>query len=127
MQNKIFLQWQIKDYIHLGIIVLIFLTHQILEKVLHIHISLLDKYLDPLLAMPIFLSGILLERRYVFYKTEEYFLSPIDIIASTLFMSIIAEVLFPYWNKGFTADWWDVLCYVLGSIYFYLFMNKTRL
>lgn len=44
---------------------ILFLVHQIMQKGLDIHFNLLDRYLDNLLAMPIILTFLMLERRYL--------------------------------------------------------------
>lgn len=120
------LGWKFKDWLHISILFLLFSIHQILEKIFHIHNVWIDSYLDPLLCMPIFLSALLLQRRILFYKKEAYTLPIFHIFVSFIFVSVWAELIFPYLNKGFTADIWDVVLYLIGSIYFYFFLNKYR-
>ncbi len=106
------------------IFMIIFLIHQITQKVLGISFPLLDNYLDPLLFMPIILNFILWERRYLFKKGSDYTLPIPHVLILWICLSILTEYFFPRWNSGFTADILDVCCYGLGTLFFLLFMNK---
>jgi|SRR5690606_20600264 len=119
--------WNFKDWLHISIIFILFLLHQIIEKIFSIHNVWIDSYLDPLLCMPLFLSALLLQRRILFYKNESYILPKFHIFVAFIFVSIWAELIFPYFNKGFTADFWDIVLYLIGCIYFYIFLNKSRI
>lgn len=102
---------------------LLFIVHQLMQKVLDIHYPMIDHYLDNLLAMPIILSLLTVERRILF-RRNVYRLSILEIIITTVFIVLMAEVVFPLFSKDFTTDWWDVLFYALGSLLFYLTINK---
>lgn len=41
-------------------------------------------------------------------------------------MVVVAELLFPLFSHDFTTDWWDVIFYALGSLIFYLTINRKR-
>lgn len=103
---------------------LLFLLHQFLQKVLHYTVPLVDSFLDSFLAMPILLTLLVAERRLIFRRGSSYCLSIPEIIAATLLIAFIAEVVFPALSKRFTADWFDVLAYVLGSTLFYFTINS---
>ncbi len=45
--------------------VIIFTAHQFLQKTGFVNISLIDNYLDPLLAMPLLLQLNVLEKRFL--------------------------------------------------------------
>lgn len=102
----------------------IFIIHQIMQKVLDITYSYADSYLDSLLAMPIILSLLVVERQYLFKKGEGYLLTLQEVIIATLFVAFVAEVIFPVLSEKFTGDWLDLLFYGLGSVLFYLTINK---
>lgn len=121
---KTYLGWKKSQWIHISVIFLVLLTHQILEKIFHLHHTWVDNYLDPLLCMPLFLSGLLLERRWLIYPKQEYHLPLLHIIAATILISLIAELLFPYLKPAFVGDIYDVVCYFIGSLYFYIFFNR---
>lgn len=104
---------------------LLFLVHQVLQKVLHIYFTPIDRYLDALLAMPIILTLLLAERRLLFKRGKTYRLSAITVILATIYVSVVAEWIFPHFSTKFTADWLDVLMYAAGSGIFYWLGNKA--
>ena len=108
------------------ICLVLFLLHQIMQKILHITFSFADSYLDNLLAMPIILTLLLAERRWLFKKGSNYQIPVIDIVVATLYIIFITEVVFPLLSKNFTADWKDLLFYALGSFVFYNTINTKR-
>lgn len=103
----------------------LFIIHQIMQKILDIHFSLFDRYLDNLLAMPIILTLLMIERRYLLGRKHTYSLSLLEIFIATVFIIVVAEIAFPLLSRDFTTDWWDVLFYALGSTIFYLTVNQT--
>ena len=104
----------------------LFLLHQILTKGFNIHLGWADNYLDSFLAMPVILTLWLAERRILFKKGSAYLLSPMHVAIATLYVVVVAEVLFPYLSPQFTTDWLDVIGYIAGSILFYFTINQTR-
>ena len=103
---------------------LLFLFHQFSQKVVNYPIPLLDNYLDTLLCMPILLSLLLLEQRQLFKKGAHFRFNAIETIFLVLLLSVLFERLFPWLSPNFTADWWDVLMYLIGGSIFYYFINK---
>lgn len=99
------------------------LIHQILQKILGVHVPIVDSYLDPLLFLPILLQLILLERRFVFGKDSQYVLSWYHIFGVVVLVSVLVELLFPVWSPLFTADYRDVICYLIGGTAFGVFFN----
>jgi len=107
--------------------VLLLLTHQLFQKILHFKIPILDNWLDPFLSMPILLGLILMERRWFLKRYSqgelksagEYKFSKLETTIAVLFFAIIFEFLFPKWSQEFTFDWWDFVGYGLGGIIFY--------
>ncbi len=105
--------------------VMLVALHQLLQKVLDIAVPFLDNYLDALLFLPIVLQLIEWERHYLF-RQKNYKLGPTEVIIYFFVLSFVAEYLFPRWRAGFTADWWDVLCYAIGAVVF-LIMPGSRI
>jgi hypothetical protein len=103
---------------------ILFLVHQLTQRVLHISIPLADSYLDNFLATPILLTLLLVERRTLFRYGLNYTLSVTEVGLATLFIAVVGEVLFPKLSREFTADWLDVVFYSLGSVLFYVKVNK---
>lgn len=95
----------------------LFTAHQLTQKVWEISIPWADSYLDPLLCMPILLTGFTIEQRWL---TKRPSLQPIEILAATGFLSFLFEWGFPRWSTGFTQDPWDVAAYFCGAALFYL-------
>ena len=104
---------------------IIFLAHQITQRVLQLSIPFADNYLDNFLATPILLTLLLIERRAFFGYGENYILSVPEVCWVTVFIAVVGEVLFPQLSQDFTADWLDVPIYVLGSLLFYVTINKN--
>lgn len=101
-------------------LLLLFSLHQILEKGLDIRVGWVDNYLDDLLCMPILLSGWLAEQYDLFGKKR---LQSREIVALWLLVSIIFEGVLPGLSPEYTADIWDMVCYGLGSGFFYCVIN----
>lgn len=104
----------------------IFLAHQVLEKILHIPNRWMDSYLDPLLFMPILLHFILWEKWVLFKRPISKKLSAIEVLIWWIAGSIITEYLFPKMSQGFTSDFLDVICYAAGSLFFFFMMNNSE-
>ncbi|MFM9951771.1 MAG: hypothetical protein ACKV1O_27825 [Saprospiraceae bacterium] len=101
----------------------LFIGHQILQKIGHISLPLLDNHLDCLLCMPMLLTAWLLERRYLVFKNPAHRLSFVEIAGATLILVLLFEWGFPLLSPRFTSDWRDVPAYAAGSILFWKFLN----
>jgi surface polysaccharide O-acyltransferase-like enzyme len=91
---------------------LLFAVHQLLQKGFGIHLLFFHAYLDPFLAMPILLGIFEWERNW------RYGAPPLrvwEVAVVTISFSVLFEWGFPRWSSRFTADWYDVLAYGLGS------------
>lgn len=105
---------------------ILFLAHQITQRVLHVRIPFADNYIDNFLATPILLTLLLVERRTLFRYGGHYTLSALEVCLATAFIAVVGEVVFPYLSQNFTSDWVDVLFYALGSVLFYATVNKSN-
>lgn len=103
---------------------ILFIVHQLLQKVLGIKLPVIDAYLDSFLLMPLLLTLLVVERRWLFRRGNSYSLKLLDIVMATLLISVVTELVFPALSIRFTADWWDVLAYGLGSMLFYFTINS---
>ena len=104
---------------------ILFILHQILQKALGLSLPFFDLYLDSLLAMPIILSFLLLEKQILFRKGTNYRLTVLEIIMATFFISLVSEWLFPKLSNQFTTDWIDVALYIAGALIFYFTINRS--
>lgn len=103
---------------------ILFIIHQLLQKGFGISIPLIDPYLDNLLAMPIILTFLLLEKQFLFRRGEKYRLTISEIVIATLFVALISEWLFPALSERFTSDWKDVILYAVGALIFFFTINR---
>lgn len=104
----------------------LFILHQVGRIFYTDTIPFVDPYLDSLLAMPIILTLLLFERRYLFKWKDYYRLNKLEIGMATLLIIFISEVVFPYFSEEFTADWLDVILFILGAVLYYLTINPGK-
>lgn len=109
---------------HFWIPALLFWVNQYLEKVQGVFIPFVHSYFDDLLAMPVILGITLQVFRWIHRAKGAFVFTKIQILVGTAYISFLFEVLLPQWSDKYTADPWDVLCYGLGSVYFYFFINR---
>lgn len=80
-----------------------------------------NNHLNDLLIIPINLFAVqllwgVLAGTIVFLR--------LGIVATcVLFYSIVFEYILPQFNSRYTADWWDVLCYLSGGLLFWLYQH----
>lgn len=98
---------------------ILFVIHQVLEKLFEIHIIWADNYLDMLVLMPILLTGYTIEKKY-FNRSREKEVTNLEIVVLTIIVGFISEWLFPYLSPRFTIDAKDFLFLWFGSAAFYL-------
>lgn len=58
-------------------------------------------------------------------KGSEFQLSFAQLSFITIYFSVAFELLLPYFSSQFTADIWDVVCYLLGSIFYWSYLRKV--
>jgi hypothetical protein len=104
--------------------ILLFVAHQLTQRVLFIAIPIADSYLDNFLSTPILLTLLLVERRTLFRYPSNYALSIQEVCMATVFIAVVGEVLFPALSNEFTFDWLDFVFYSAGSIMFHVTINK---
>lgn len=102
------------------LLVLLFVCHQVLEKVLMIRLPFVDNYLDDLLCMPILLGGLLAEQMDLFKRQR---LTWVEGLICFVLISCLFELILPGFYVGYTADVWDLCCYACGGLFFFLFLN----
>lgn len=102
----------------------LFIAHQLLQKFVHYPLPFIDSYLDCLLCMPLLLTGLLLEHRYLVFKNAAYRLPANEIVLITFVLAVLFEWGFPMLSDAFTADWGDVIAYAVGSFVFWRYLNQ---
>jgi hypothetical protein len=100
---------------------LIFLVNYLLQ---HLGVSsrFSRNYLDDLLAMPIifYLAQVLM--KWV-TRNKSQKLDLTMLVLGFLWVSISFEWILPKYFEHLTADFLDILCYAIGTVFFY-FMNR---
>jgi len=80
-----------------------------------------NNHLNDLLIVPINMFAVQILWRIITSNTA--FLNFGMITICVLFYAVFFEWLLPQFNSRYTADWWDVLCYVAGGVLFYLYQH----
>jgi hypothetical protein len=92
----------------------LFLSHQVLQKMLLVRLSWADAYLDPLLAMPLLLPLLQWERSVINPKRVSS-LTPVHCWLVTLYVAFVSEWIFPFFSANFTTDPLDVILFFAGT------------
>jgi hypothetical protein len=87
----------------------------------------LNGYINDAFAIPVIANLGLWFNRVFIIKSNHYVLSKRQVIFIVLYVAIVFEGSLPYLSKTYTADWIDVLLYILGGLFFYRVMNKAQI
>lgn len=79
-------------------------------------------YVNDLLIVPIAASTSLYLMRWIF-KVKNLVLSVAEIVFVVVFFSGLFELVLPYFHTRYTGDWYDVMMYVLGGLFYWKYMN----
>lgn len=82
-----------------------------------------NNHLNDLLIVPINLFAVQL--LWGVLNGTTFFLRLHIVATCVLFYSIVFEYILPQFNSRYTADWWDVLCYLSGGLLFYFYQHFT--
>jgi hypothetical protein len=82
-----------------------------------------SSYFADFLCMPLLLSYTLILIRKI-KKLPEFVLSWQMIVFATVYVSVVFEVVLPYFSLRFRGDWVDVGMYILGGIVYYWGQKK---
>lgn len=80
-----------------------------------------NNHLNDLLIVPINLFAVQILWRIFTGKVPFLHFSMVSICV--LFYAICFELLLPQFNGRYTADWWDVFCYLAGGALFYMYQH----
>lgn len=101
---------------------ILFILHQVLQKLLGINLPLADACLDPFCfgaLVPHFLEW---ERTRLFRRKP---LSRLDLVILALYLALLSEWLLPAISDRFTADFYDVVCIFSGCLWFSITSSNT--
>ncbi|MCH7401469.1 magnesium citrate secondary transporter [Belliella kenyensis] len=104
-----------------------FWVNQAIERAWEIYIPWVHAYLDDLLAMPVIFGITLQIFRWIHPLKAKFRFSKKQLIIGWIYFSLIFEVFLPSRSDIYTADPWDVVCYGIGTIAFYIFINNPSI
>ncbi|GMQ27702.1 hypothetical protein Aconfl_03440 [Algoriphagus confluentis] len=104
--------------------VVFFAGNQVLEKGFGIFIPWIHSYLDDLLALPVILGITLQIYRWIHPMRETFRLKKEHVFVAFLYVSLVFEGILPWYSDHYVRDYWDILCYGIGSFVFYFKINR---
>ncbi len=105
---------------------LIFWINQAVEYWSFESFLFLYSYLDDLLAMPVILGLTLQIFQWIHPKKDNFRFTKTQVIVGFLYVSVAFEWFLPAYSDTYTRDFWDIFCYFLGTIVFYLGINPKN-
>ena len=87
-------------------------------------VPIVNGYINDAAAIPVIANLALWFQRVFIIKNDYYVLAPWHVIFIVAYVALVFEGLLPVLSKIYTADWVDVVLYVLGGLFFYRIMNK---
>src|SRR5450755_4770325 len=87
-------------------------------------IPFINGYINDAFAIPVIANLGLWFQRVFIIKNNYYVLAPRHVVFIIIYVSVVFEGLLPLFSKVYTADWIDVLLYIVGGVFFYKVMNK---
>lgn len=106
--------------------VVLFTGNQLIERVYEMHIPWIHAYLDDLMAMPVILGITLQVYRWIHPQKDAFVFTAIQTFIGFAYIAFIFEWFLPRFSNTYTADPLDVLCYAIGTIVFYFFINQAK-
>ncbi|HEY9256884.1 hypothetical protein [Chitinophaga sp.] len=95
-------------------------------RYLHLAVPLLNGYLTDFIAVPAMAHVTLTFTRRFIVHNYEYTYPLYYLLFIALYTSIMFEWIMPYYSARYTGDWWDVVTYFAGSLFYYRFHgNRT--
>ena len=109
-------------HIYIGISLLLFLLVEFLRFYQISAPNWIFFYLNDFLVIPI--VGFICLRLFWFFKKDKTIrIDVFSILTLVVIYAVYFEVYLPQNSARYTADFWDVICYILGGIVFY-FLQK---
>lgn len=104
---------------------LLFWANQFLERILGIFIPFVHEYLDDLLAMPVVLGISLQVFRWISPLKDGFIFTKTQILIGVAYFAFLFEFLLPMFSPVYTRDFWDVVCYGVGAVFFHRQINTS--
>jgi hypothetical protein len=87
----------------------------------HHPIPLLNDHLTDFIAIPVMAHLALVFTRRFIVRDPDYKYPLSFLLFMALFVSVVFEWIMPRLSPAYTADWWDVVAYFEGGIFYYRF------
>lgn len=85
----------------------------------------LDGWLNDLLCIPILLELVQVSMQLIIRKN--YVLNKFQVIISIIYCSLLFEYFLPIYSNTFCSDPIDVICYLIGGIFWKFILNKQQI
>lgn len=99
-------------------------SHQLIQHYFKYPLPFLDHYLDPFIFGAIVPYFIKWEQRLLWNKGRHYVLPDWLIISLFIFLSLLSEVILPYFHSGYTQDIYDILAIGIGVLFYKALLNN---
>ena len=110
-----------KDLIILICCVILFLANQFYFKSLGI--SFFNDHFNDLIAIPLYFAAV----NVILYYTLNREIDSFKILfLLTIVLSVLGEFGSLYTRKGSIFDYWDILCYFIGLVTYYMVKNYPK-
>ncbi len=103
---------------------ILFWLNQYMERIQGLFIPYVHSYFDDLLALPVVLGITLQVFRWIHPLKNHFVFTHTQVMVGFVYFSFLFEGLLPMWSSTYTRDFWDVLCYFFGTVWFYFLINK---
>ena len=87
-------------------------------------ISFLHRFIDDILAVPIIGTIILYFHRR--FRDESYTLPLSHIVTIVVALTLVFEIVLPFFSNQYTRDLIDVAAYTIGAAFFHLEINNLK-
>jgi hypothetical protein len=106
-----------KTFLHFSFLIpcILFLSHQITQKLIQYPLPFFDNYLDSFCLGALVIPLFQLERKYI-YKSSK--ISRLEMVLVISYVILISELFLPYFFPNFVSDIWDALGISTGFVWF---------
>ena len=105
---------------------IVFWTNQYFEKVMQVFVRLVHAYLDDLMAVPVVLGITLQVFKWIHPQKNTFVFTKFQVALGLVYFSVLFEFVLPKWSNTYTSDIWDLVCYAIGALIFYNFINVSE-
>lgn len=108
--------FKLKKNVIYFVILLVALTIYIVQKSGIVLPYFIQNYTNDILIMPLMLRGMLLVLRRIY--GESFWFSSFHLFVVWVYFSLLFELVFPLFLTRYTADFFDIIAYLVGILIF---------